>query len=148
IITHILNARAFLDANTITSGLLFKENEATLLELGRLGAIKLVTNHYVMEEVSAVLKRKEFNHTLDEAKRLIKYLHTCLSLMDNHSREKINKRLNLLNDKKDIPVAHGAQHADADYLVTGDKELFEKNPNAVTTRKLLEKTLPENHGQQ
>jgi putative PIN family toxin of toxin-antitoxin system len=136
------NTRAFLDANTIISGLLFKGNEATLLELGRLRAIELVTNHYVMEEVSAVLKRKEFNLTLDEVKGLIQYLHTCLSLLDNPSRETINKHLNQLNDKKDIPVALGAQHADADYLVTGDKELLEKIPNATTTRKLLKKILP------
>ncbi|TFH14717.1 putative toxin-antitoxin system toxin component, PIN family [Candidatus Bathyarchaeota archaeon] len=134
------NTRAFLDANTILCGLLFKGNEATLLELGRVRAIEHVTNHIVMEEVSAVLKRKEFDHILDEVKGLIKYLHACLSLMDNPSHETINQHFNLLNDKKDIPVALGAQHAD--YLVTGDKELLEKIPNAITTRKLLEKTLP------
>ncbi len=47
----------------------------------------------------------------------------------------------LLDDKKDIPVALGFPNSDANYLVTGDKELFRKIPNTITTKRILEKTL-------
>jgi putative PIN family toxin of toxin-antitoxin system len=141
------NTKAFLDANTIISGLLFKGNEATLLELGRIGALELVTNHYVIEEVSAVLKQEEFNLTQPEIQTLNKYLQTCVSIQSNPPDNEINKNHNLLNDKKDIPVALGAQLADADYLVTGDKELLRKISNATRTQKLVKNILPPNNTQ-
>jgi putative PIN family toxin of toxin-antitoxin system len=134
--------KAFLDANTIISGLLFKGNEATLLELGRVKAIELVTNHYVMEEVSAVLKRREFSLTMGEVNTLIKYVYTCITVEENPPKEAIHENINLLEDKKDIPVALGATYSGADYLVTGDKELLDKIPCSTTTTKLLENVLP------
>jgi predicted nucleic acid-binding protein len=138
------NIRAFLDANTIVSGLFFTGNEATLLELGRIKAIELITNKYVYEEVSNVLARPEFSLTPREIKRLQSYLYTCLNIYENPSKEEIIQNLWLLNDKKDIPIAIGSQKAYADYLVTGDKELLEKISNAITSRMLLEKILPTN----
>jgi putative PIN family toxin of toxin-antitoxin system len=136
------NIRAFLDANTIVSGLLFTGNEATLLELGRIKAIELITNKYVYEEVSNVLARPEFNLTPREIKGLQSYLYLCLDIYENPSKDEIDQNLSLLNDKKDTLVALGSQQANADYLVTGDKELLEKIKNAITTRLLLEEILP------
>jgi predicted nucleic acid-binding protein len=101
-----------------------------------------VTNQYVILEVTQVLNRAEFNITREEQTRLHRYLHTCLTVTPNPTQETINNHINLLNDKKDIPVALGAQQTQADYLITGDKEILEKIPNAVTTKKLLEKILP------
>lgn len=49
--------KVFVDANTIVSGLLFVGNDAVLLELGRLRALRLVTNEYVFGEVREILKR-------------------------------------------------------------------------------------------
>ena len=134
--------KAFLDANTIISGLLFKGNEATLLELGRVKAVELVTNHYVMEAVSSVLKRREFSLTLGEVNALIKYLHTCVTVEEDPPKEAIHENINLLIDKKDIPVAQGAAHSGADYLVTGDKEPLDKIPCSTKTSELLEKVFP------
>jgi putative PIN family toxin of toxin-antitoxin system len=136
------NIKAFLDANTIVSGLLFTGNEATLLELGRIKAIELITNKYVIEEVSNVLARPEFNLTPREIKGLQSYLYLCLNIYENPSKDEIDQNLSLLNDKKDTLVALGSQQANTDYLVTGDKELLEKIKNAITTRLLLEKILP------
>jgi putative PIN family toxin of toxin-antitoxin system len=136
--------KAFLDANTIISGLLFKGNEATLLELGRVKAIELVTNYYVMEEVSNVLKRGEFRLDVGEINGLVKYLNTCLTVIENPSKEAVQGNINLLDDKKDIPVAIGTAYSDADILVTGDREILEKITSACTTKKLLEKILPKN----
>jgi len=121
------------------SGLLFEGNEATLLELGRVGAVKLQTNHYVLSEVSAVLRRPEFQLTEDEIEGLTRYLYTCMSVTEDPSDEDILSNLHLLKDKKDIPVALGAMSSHSDYLVTGDKELL-KAPRipSITTSGLLQ----------
>jgi len=95
-----------------------------------------------MEEITSVLNRPEFNITREELTQLLRYLHTCLTVNPNPTQETINNNINLLNDKKDIPVALGAQQTQADHLITGDKEILEKTPNATTTRTLLEKILP------
>lgn len=54
------SVRVFLDANTIVSGILFNGNEAALLELGLVKAVELVTNLYVLEEVTRVMRREDF----------------------------------------------------------------------------------------
>jgi len=52
--------------------------------------------------------------------------------------------MDLLDDKKDIPVALGALNHGIDYLVTGDKELLEKESlPSITTKNLLKQILPE-----
>jgi putative PIN family toxin of toxin-antitoxin system len=137
------NIKAFLDANIIISGLLFDGNEAVLLELGRVKAMELVTNRYILQEVRAVLRRDEFKLSSEEIQGLERYLHKCLTVMENPSRREIINNLDLLNDKKDIPVALGARESGADYLVTGDKELLQKESlNTITTRDPLDQILP------
>lgn len=121
------------------SGLLFEGNEATLLELGRVGAVRLQTNHYALSEVLAVLRRPDFNLTPEETEGLTKYLHTCITLTEDPPDEEILSNLHILNDRKDIPVALGAIESGSDYLVTGDKELLKAQLTpTITTRKLLQ----------
>lgn len=139
--------KVFVDANTLVSGLLFTGNEATLLELGRLGALRLVTNEYVLGEVRAVLKRVEFHLTEEELQRLIKYTLECISVVENPTKEDIRKHYGLLKDKKDLPVVLGAKRENCEYLVTGDKELLSERAkqfvNSTTTSELLEKLAKE-----
>ncbi len=133
--------RAFLDANTIVSGLLFEGNEATLLELGRMKAITLTTNDYVLGEVKRVLGRSEFNLTHREEDGLMRYLTGCLTLTRDPNPDEVAPFYDLLDDKKDLPVVVGATVAGVDYLVTGDKELLLKTRrlvNTVTTFRFLE----------
>jgi len=143
------NIRAFLDSNTILSGLLFEGNESALLELGRIKAITLVTNQYVIAEVTQVLHRPEFNLTEEEIAGLLRYLNVCLTILEPPSKETIREHHDMLNDKKDIPVALGANQSKADYLVTGDKELQKLSEiQVITTRHLLEKILPKSNSHQ
>jgi len=139
--------KVFVDANTIVSGLLFVGNEATLLELGRLRALRLMINEYVLGEVREVLKREEFRLTEEERQRLMRYTLECTSVVENPPREDIKKHHNLLKDKKDLPVVVGAKKESCDYLVTGDKELLsekiKKFANSITTSALLEKLIKE-----
>lgn len=139
--------KVFVDANTIVSGLLFVGGEAALLELGRLRALRLVTNEYVFAEVREVLKRKEFRLTEEEQQCLVRYTLGCVSVVENPSREDIKKHYDLLRDKKDLPVIVGAKKADCECLVTGDKELLSERikrfVNSTTTSELLGKLIKE-----
>ena len=139
--------KAFVDANTIVSGLLFVGNEATLLELGRLRALRLITNEYVLGEVRGVLKRGEFWLTQEEQQRLMGYTLECFSVVEDPSKENIKKHHGLLKDKKDLPVVVGAKGENYDCLVTGDKELLsgkvKQFVNSTTTSELLEKLIKE-----
>lgn len=135
--------RAFVDANTVVSGLLFAGNEAVLLKLGRLGALRLVTNEYVLGEVRGVLKREEFRLTEEERRRLMRYALECISVVENPSKEEIKRHYGLLRDKKDLPVVLGAKKENCECLVTGDKELLsgrvKRFVNSTTTSELLGK---------
>ena len=139
--------KVFVDANTIVSGLLFVGNESVLLELGRLRALRLVSNEYVAQEVKRVLKREEFSLEDEERQHLLKYTLECISVVENPPEEEIKKHYDLLGDKKDLPVVLGAKKENCDYLVTGDRELLSKKVklfvNSVTTSELLEKLVKE-----
>ena len=128
------------------SGLLFEGNEATLLELGHIGAVKLQTNHYALSEASAVLRRPEFNLTQDEVEGLSRYLHACMTVTEDPPDEEILSNLHILNDRKDIPVALGAIESGSDYLVSGDKELLKAQLTpTITTGKLLQLIFQDDH---
>ena len=139
--------KVFVDANTIVSGLLFVGNESVLLELGRLRALRLVSNEYVAQEVKLVLKREEFSLEDEERQQLLRYTLECISVVENPPEEEIKKHYDLLRDKKDLPVVLGAKKENCDYLVTGDRELLSKKVklfvNSVTTSELLEKLVKE-----
>ena len=139
--------KVFVDANTIVSGLLFVGNESVLLELGRLRALRLVSNEYVVQEVKRVLKREEFSFEDEEREHLLRYTLECISVVENPSEEEIKKHYDLLGDKKDLPVVLGSKKENCDYLITGDRELLSKKVklfvNSVTTSELLEKLVKE-----
>jgi len=139
--------KVFVDASTIVSGLLFKGNESILLELGNLGAIKLVINEYVLKEVEEGLKKEIFGLTDEDRGNLIKYLLMCASVVKNPSEESIKKYWHLLLDKEDLPVVVGAKKENCEYLVTGDKELLSEKVkrfvNSTTTSELLGKLIKE-----
>lgn len=90
-----------------------------------MGAVRLLTNDYVLAEARSVLGRSEFSLTDEEKEGLTRYLHMCVTVVEDPPEEEILSNLSLLRDKKDIPVALGARGTGSDYLVTGDKELLE-----------------------
>lgn len=87
----------------------------------------------------AVIRRPEFSLTEEELDSMTKYLHMCVTVVEDPSGEEILSNLGLLRDKKDIPVALGALNSRSDYLVTGDKELLKASRiSSVTTSGLLQ----------
>jgi len=103
------------------------------------GAVRLLTNNYVLAEVRSVLRRPEFSLTDEESEGLTRYLHMSVTVTEDPPEEEILSNLNLLRDKKDIPVALGARSSNSDYLVTGDKELLEASDiPSIKTSDLLQ----------
>ncbi len=139
--------KVFVDANTIVSGLLFAGNEAVLLELGRLKALHLVTNEYVLREVREVLRRDDFHLTDEEQRHLVKYTLECTSIAEDPLKEDIEKHYDLIEDKKDLPIVVGAKKENCECLVTGDKELLsgrvKQFVNSITTSELLRRLVEE-----
>jgi len=130
--------RIFLDANTILSGLLFEGNESILLELGRIGLCKLITNEYVLEEVKKALRKEDFRLTYEEIMFLQSYISMCMDVIDNPTSKDIKDYYDVLRDKKDLPVLVSCLRSGCDYLVTGDKELLSvKLMASMNARKVL-----------
>jgi uncharacterized protein len=125
--------RVFVDANTLVSGLFFEGPENSLLRMGILGLVKLVSCTLVIDEVRIVINRK-----FPEGEPLfgeIVGIFIILSTEDGKDAEK------LIRDKKDAPILATALKNRPDYFVTGDKDYhipeIKKRLRVVTTRELL-----------
>lgn len=134
----------FLDANVIYSGLLYKGNENTILELGRLGLCELVTNDYVMRELDAVFGKK-IPLNREEIRAVESYLNRCVTLVENPTPAAVRFFCRILSDKKDAPVAAGAMESSCDILATGDAELLSakvvKHVNSMKTKDAISRIL-------
>jgi hypothetical protein len=96
-----------------------------------------------MDEVASVLQTKEFNLTQDEIESLTSFANKCLHVHENLRREEIRKYISQLHDKKDAHVWAGFEKLVSEVLVTDDKELLRKIPEARTTRQTLNLLLSE-----
>jgi predicted nucleic acid-binding protein len=131
--------RVFVDANTLVSGLLFDGNESQVLELGTLRAMELLTTTLVFEEVSRNIRRDEFGYRRREIEDFLRYLQGAVLILDRPGDRAVKKVSQLLDDEKDAHVWAGLAYADADFLLTGDKELLRKVDRAIRTKDLLKK---------
>ena len=133
--------RAFIDANTIVSGLVFEGNEALLLKLGAAGACRLIATRHVIDEVAAVLRSREFHLSQEEISSLLSIVYGSITVHEDLKLREIEKYLPKLDDKKDAHVLAAFEKLKADILVTGDKELLRRVTQAKTTRQTLEMLL-------
>jgi len=131
----------FVDANTLVSGLLFEGNEALLLKLGAVGACRLFTTLRVMTEVAQTLRAKDFRFTEDDIASLLSLAHRSVRVRENPTEFDLKRHYHRLNDKKDVHVVAAFEKLKCDVLVTGDKELLAKVPNATSTREVLKMIL-------
>ncbi len=135
--------KLFVDANTLVSGLVFAGNERLLLEIARYGACDLIINPHVHREVVEVLARPDLGLSEVEQRRLIALPDRSLSTVEDPAVEKMRLSRNRLRDAADLPVLVGFETSDCAYLVTGDRELRNSTPKAMTTRQALEALLGE-----
>ncbi len=131
--------RVFVDANILVSGLVFKGNESRVMELGDIGAVKLFTSTKVFEEVARVIRREEFGSGRTEVENMLSYLQRVALIVEKPNDEAMRAISLLLDDKKDAHVWAGLVRSDADFLLTGDKELLKKVDRAIGSKDLLQK---------
>jgi predicted nucleic acid-binding protein len=131
--------RVFVDANTLVSGLAFEGNESQVFKLGDIGVLTLITSTKVVEEVGRTIRRDEFGHGRDEIESMLDHLQRAVLIVEKPDDKSLKGVSQLLDDKKDAHVWAGLVCADADFLLTGDKELLRKVDRAIRTKDLLKK---------
>lgn len=141
--------RAFLDSNVILSGLLSEKGvPRTILDLLTLKLPFLVgsTGRYNLIEIERNLKKK-MPGMLSVYKRYLPKLN--LNIIPLPRPEEVREFSGRIANK-DVPVLVSAIRSRADFLVTGDKQHFQKLKSSgnysfriVTPSELIELILPE-----
>jgi len=119
----------FVDANVLISGVLWRGNEYELLRQVDTRIINMLTSRYVLEEVSRVLNNY-FGFNDIKTLETIEYLMSIMSGLVDANEEEIRKYVDVLDDKKDVPVLAAAIKSNS-ILITGDKELLKKGKKYV-----------------
>lgn len=120
--------RIFVDTNVLLSGLIFRGNEARVLELAIRGRIRLVLSRVVLQEAQDVLLAKfpGHVHVLDAFLDLVEY-----ELAADPSLESLSRASNLVRDPDDAPILAAIFEAKPDHALTGDKDLLTDAVRAV-----------------
>src|SRR4030067_248351 len=113
--------RVFVDTKVFLSGVIYRGNEAEVLNYALLGHIRLVLAQAVIDEVRRVLKRRfpqdepEFEEFLNRADyELIRYP----DIADIHGASA------MVRDPDDAPILASILLAKPDFALTGDKDLL------------------------
>ncbi|MGB7264684.1 MAG: putative toxin-antitoxin system toxin component, PIN family [Terracidiphilus sp.] len=113
--------RVVLDTNVLVSGLAYpKSIPGRILDAWKQGGIGVVLSRYILDEMVRVLPRlKHIRLSAAEIRDLADSLMLMAEVVEPD--EKIEQRL---RDKADRAVLGTLRAAQADYLVTGDKDLL------------------------
>jgi putative PIN family toxin of toxin-antitoxin system len=114
--------RVVLDTNVLVSGLAYPGGVPTkILLLVQNGGLDVVLSRYILVELERVLSGlKRLRHlTSDDIQALVEQLALTVALV-----EPIRVDEAKLRDKADGPVLGTFLAAEADYLITGDKDLL------------------------
>lgn len=113
--------RVFIDTNVLLSGLIFKGNEADLLEICVRGEVRLVLGQVVINEARRVLRSKFPAHAgvLDAFLDMLEY-----DLVPPPSPEAVEQASALLRDPTDAPILASIVDANANVAISGDRDLL------------------------
>jgi uncharacterized protein len=113
--------RVVLDTNVLVSGLAYPRGiPGRILEVWRLGGVQLVLSRYILDEVVRVLPRLTKERLTSSQIRAL--ADTFLFFVE--IVEPAGKPEKDLRDIADEAVLGTLLAADADYLITGDKDLL------------------------
>ena len=108
--------KAALDSNVIVSGVLFSGNEERVLEAALTRQFELISSDLIFREVEGVLGRK-FGRSATEIAEVLWDLRELATIIDPPRTITV-----VPGDHPDNRVLECAVHAEADYLVTGDRK--------------------------
>ena len=107
-----------MDANVLISGLIFHGNENKLLDLGEAGEFEVTLSPLLLEEVRRTLQRK-FDRSASEADEQVRRIQGWVEV-----REPTVEVVGVARDPNDNHVLACCLACQADYLVTGDRDLL------------------------
>jgi len=125
--------RVVLDTNVLASGIVYGESvPGRIVGAWNQGSIKVVLSHHILGELARILPR--FDHKLhwtpSEYANLIDILTLRAELVEP---EPLDPKA--VRDPGDLPVLGTLIASEADYLITGDKDLLalaDQYPSIVT----------------
>jgi putative PIN family toxin of toxin-antitoxin system len=123
--------RIFLDTNVLVSGICFAGLPQEILRLATAREVRLVLSPMVLDETRRVV-REEFPEYAARLESLLSLLPHDLQTDPTIAEVEVN--VNLVRDKKDVPIALSAIASGADAFVSGDKHLTSKNATTSLLR--------------
>ena len=129
--------RIAVDTNILISGLLLKSSRISSMMESILTEHTLVLSSYVIDELKYVAKKK-FPAKAAAIERLLSYMSYELV----YTPEETDDSIFFIRDAKDYPVLYSAMLADADILITGDKDFSDldvERPEILTPSEFREK---------
>jgi putative PIN family toxin of toxin-antitoxin system len=128
--------RVMADANILIAGILFPRWFHEFLRHALRGDFTLILSPYVVREAQARMARG----TPTQRQALEQFLADCdYELAPDPSRDAVQANVSLVRDPKDVPIVLAAVAANADYLVSNDKDLTALDE---TTAALRQKIMP------
>lgn len=111
-----IKLRVVIDTNVFISGLIWGGNPKIILESWLRGKFTLLMSPYLCFEIVSVYER--FNNPKEDVERLKLYLETqTIKIFPR-------KKVNVCRDKKDNQILGLCLVGEADFLITGDKDLL------------------------
>lgn len=128
------------DTNTLVSAFFWEGNESKLFRKIEQEKVLLFISQEILKEVEEVIKRPKFKQTIVNANltpdQIIQKIVSASTLV-------IGPKLNIkvCRDREDNKFLECAEHAKADYLVTGDNDLLKlkkhKKTKIIKTNEIL-----------
>jgi len=120
-----INYRVVIDTNVFISALLWNGNPEKVLELWRKERILLLLSPFLSSEIFSILERSNVDN------EDIQYF---IQSLENHSVKIIPvTNITLCRDPKDNEILSLAVNGDANYIITGDRDLLTfRNVKGVT----------------
>jgi len=112
--------KVVFDSNVFISALLFGGKPRLVFNLVLSGKIDLAISESILEEISEVLLRPKFKLSKSFVKEFIRELEEITELVEPKRRVKVVKA-----DPDDDRIIECAIAAKADYLISGNKDLYE-----------------------
>jgi putative PIN family toxin of toxin-antitoxin system len=117
----VARLRIVLDTNVLVSGSVYPASiPGQILQFWRSGALDIVLSRYIVDELARVLPRfPRFQFSADETRDLV---NSFLFLADIVEPDTFNEPT--LRDAADQQILSTLRASNADYLITGDKDLL------------------------
>ena len=110
--------RIALDTNVLVSAIICNGKPRKLFRMGIDGKYEILTSKEILDELSEVIQRPKFKMTIEDIVRIVSALmETCENVRITSNFEVIS------NDPDDNIIINTVHDGNADYIVSGDKDI-------------------------